>query len=165
MYFFVMLCCKLSLIFFYLRLFTTKLFRIAAFTVALLCLAAFVGGLTPFAVQCKPTTTTLIPGEPDTCLSLPPLFLAINLSNFLTNVFVLLLPLPFVWALNLSVRSRVILSFVFMMGGIACVMSLVRVVLQGEWLVNFDSRFLLLLMCGHLLTYNQPWLASAVCGQ
>jgi hypothetical protein len=85
-------------------------------------------------------------------------------TNFLTNVFVLLLPMPFVWTLNLSVRSRVALSFVFMMGGIACVMSLVRVILQGEWLVNFNSRFLLLIMCGHLLTSTQPWLVSAVCG-
>lgn len=138
-----MLCCKLSLIFFYLRLFTTKLFRIAAFVVAILCLAAFVGGLTPFAVQCKPTMATLTPGEPDTCLALPPLFLAVNLSNFLTNVFVLLLPLPFVWALNLTVRARVALSFVFMMGGIACVISLVRVILQDAWLANFDSMSLI----------------------
>ena len=155
MYFCCMLCCKLSLVFLYLRLFTTQLFRIAAFIVAMLCLGAFIGGITPFTIQCKPTSGTLSPGIPDTCLSAPMLFLGINLSNFLTNVFVLLLPLPFVWSLNLAVRSRVALSVVFLLGSVGVVISLVRVILQNEWLNNWDSTFkgtpfrLLLTICSY----------------
>lgn len=147
MFFVCVLCCKLCLVFFYLRLFTTQTFRISAFVVAMLCLGSFIGGLVPFAIQCQPTSMSLRPGIPDTCLSMLHLFLGINLSNFLTNLLVLLLPMPFVWALKLSFKPRLLLTLVFVMGGFACVVSLIRVILQDEWLQNLYSVYLESLEC------------------
>ena len=108
---------KTSFLFLYYRIFgVVKYFRYALWGTAIIVwsfwaactIVAFLGCL-PFARNWDRT----IPGH---CVNLTAFFRWNGVCNLLIDFLILLLPLPMVWRLNISIRQRIELSGVFLLG-------------------------------------------------
>ena len=107
---------KLSILFLYLRLFPSRSFR--TFVVGHMVLAV-VGGLVASAVtifQCKPIAKNWIGALPGACLDQGRLFEVVVIFNLLTNVMILLLPMPTIWWLHMPLRRRILVLGIFSIG-------------------------------------------------
>jgi len=62
------------------------------------------------------------------CISPFDLLFALTLSDFITDVFVLIIPLPLLWKLQLSTAKKISVSAVFLLGTVAVAASLTRLV-------------------------------------
>ncbi|KAI1091696.1 hypothetical protein F5B19DRAFT_251599 [Rostrohypoxylon terebratum] len=118
---------KWSILTFYQRIFPNKWFQWA-----LLGIAVFMGAwmfTTVFAIsfQCIPIEynwDTSIPGGH--CINIGQLALVTSILNVLTDVAILILPLPLVWKLNVSQHRRWGLVLLFGLGGGACIVGITR---------------------------------------
>lgn len=140
MYSVIIVTIKWGILAFYHRIFPQRWFRLG-----LLGLALFMGAwmfTTVFAIifQCTPIEynwDTTIPGGH--CIDIGQFALATSILNVLTDVAVLILPLPLVWQLNVSRQKRRGLVFVFAMGGGACVVGITRAAWIGKLNATVDA--------------------------
>ena len=72
----------------------------------------------------------LDPSAKDHCIKTAKLFRGITISNLLTDVIILCLPLFMIWRLQLALQHQIIVSGLFMLGGIVCIVSLLRTITQ-----------------------------------
>lgn len=68
------------------------------------------------AFTCTPTRKSWKPEVPGHCLDSFKTYLGAAAPNVLTDFFLLVLPLPMLWALSLRLSKKVGLSVVFMLG-------------------------------------------------
>ena len=63
---------------------------------------------------------------------------AFIISDVITDYMVLTAPLPCVWRLQMPLRRKIALSAIFVLGGLACVASVLRLAafVQGVWFLN-----------------------------
>lgn len=123
----VIVTIKWSILAFYQRIFPHRWFQWA-----LLGIAVFMGAwmfTTVFAIsfQCIPIEfnwDTKIPGGH--CINIGQLALVTSILNVLTDVAILILPLPLVWKLNVSRHRRWGLILLFGLGGGACIVGITR---------------------------------------
>lgn len=121
---------KTSILIFYLRLSrnTNKLLRIASYlTLAVVNIAGVV--LTFLNVfQCRPVSSAFNPSiTPDQCISLVTLYLASSPVNVITDLAILVLPLPVLTRMNLPQKQKTILIFTFTLGIFVAVVDVVRI--------------------------------------
>ncbi|KAI5776296.1 hypothetical protein EDC01DRAFT_636934 [Geopyxis carbonaria] len=119
---------KLSIIFFLLRLtpnprFAKVLYGCGAFVIALTLAVAF-----SVAFQCTPVAAfydrTLMGGSH--CIDRASLYFSTSAFNILTDIALCLLPIPMLLKVQLPRRQRLILIFVFAIGGFVCIASVMR---------------------------------------
>ena len=127
-----MLPTKLSILTLYIRIFVTRTFRAVALVVALVCVAWCIGGMVPTIFLCHTLAKEWDVTDPGGCHNPEATFMAVTISNLLTDVIVLVLPVAAVWNLKLSLRHRLIVSGIFLVGGLACVASLLRIITQSH---------------------------------
>ena len=109
---------KLAILCLYLRLFTQKIYRYASYLlIGILITTAIVNSIsagvscTPFAYNWDKT----IPGGrcfPD----INAWYLWVSFPNIVTDVFMLILPLPVIWKLQMSRKNKLGLTMVFCTG-------------------------------------------------
>jgi hypothetical protein len=131
-----MLPTKLSILALYLRIWSafSRVVLITRITIVI-TLAWFVGGILPTAIQCFPqghTAWDLTP-PPSKCLNMSQLFRAITISNLLTDCIVLIVPFFAIHKLKLSASKKVAIAGLFLMGGLAVVCELLRIVYQERF--------------------------------
>ena len=127
-----MLFTKLSILAFYIRTFESRRFRGVALVATGICFIWAIGGMVPTIVQCQPIATLWNPNLPGRCLDLHQLSLGLAISNLLTDILVLCLPIYMVWTLTLSFRNRVAVSIVFIAGGLVCIVALLRITTEAQ---------------------------------
>lgn len=110
---------KLAILSFYLRIFTTKPYRITVYTLSsiviltgILCVALSFGACRPFAYNWDRS----IPGGH--CIDESAFYRFGSLPNIITDVAILVLPLPLVWNLQTSRNVKVGLTLTFMTGSL-----------------------------------------------
>ncbi|KAI0107963.1 hypothetical protein F4776DRAFT_416780 [Hypoxylon sp. NC0597] len=138
----VIVTIKWSILAFYRRIFPQKWFHWT-----LLGVAVFMGAwmfTTVFAIifQCIPIEfnwDTSIPGGH--CINIGQMALATSILNVLTDVAILLLPLPLVWKLNVSPKRRSGLILLFGLGGGACVVGITRAGYIGDLNATTDPTW------------------------
>ncbi|KAJ5612673.1 hypothetical protein N7510_005867 [Penicillium lagena] len=121
---------KISLLLFYARIFTVRRFQIFAYAVASLVLVH--GDIVLFAIifQCKPIPYAWDKSIPDgTCTVQHVLYRFISPPNVLTGIFILVMPMPFVWRLHVPRAQKMALTGVFLLGGLGTVASILRMVI------------------------------------
>ncbi|KAI0446174.1 hypothetical protein F4803DRAFT_56712 [Xylaria telfairii] len=64
---------------------------------------------------------------PHTTIQKLPFYLVIGITNLLFDIVILAIPQSKVWKLNQSLRKRLSLSLVFLLGGFVCIASIVRI--------------------------------------
>ena len=130
---------KLSVLFFYRRLFVTgqrSLFdRVTKVLLVVMALWG-VAFLVASTSACPSRLSAGLPGSPTdvsayTCARAGPQLAgpaAFIVSDAVTDFVILALPLPMVWRLQVDVRRKLALSGVFLLGGLACLASVLRIV-------------------------------------
>ena len=74
--------------------------------------------VTAFTMRCAPIPAAWDPQMQDHCVAVETLFIVAEVPNCILDFVVVLLPVGAVKALQLSVRNKVSLSFIFLLGGL-----------------------------------------------
>ena len=130
---------KPSVLFFYRRLFVTgqrSLFDLATKLLLVLTTIWSVSFLVASVAACPARLTAGLPGTTTdvatyTCAGGGPALagpFAFIVSDALTDLVILAVPLPMIWRLQIDARRKVALSGVFLLGGLACLASVLRIV-------------------------------------
>ncbi|RAH83873.1 hypothetical protein BO86DRAFT_308552 [Aspergillus japonicus CBS 114.51] len=126
---FVITPAKISILVFYVRIFSTRNFKVAAYIVGAIVLGHGIGVLLAAIFQCWPidytwNKTTGIEGG--SCFNQQAFYRYVSPPNILTDVLLLTLPLPYVWKLHTSRGHKLALTGVFLLGGLGTVASILR---------------------------------------
>ncbi|EMF11630.1 uncharacterized protein SEPMUDRAFT_149566 [Sphaerulina musiva SO2202] len=126
LYYLGLMFTKLSILFQYLRIFPDRRFRFWCIS-----LMALVCGWTCWAFfsalfACWPIQHFWNPSIPGACLNRLAVWFSNAAMNIITDIATTILPLPVLKSLNLPKRQRYVLMFVFGMGGVVCVISVLR---------------------------------------
>ncbi|KAI4121453.1 MAG: hypothetical protein LQ338_006351 [Usnochroma carphineum] len=127
-------CVKLSFLFFYRRIFTTGIstwFNKA--TTGLIVIILVWTGAFFFALlfACKGTWSAWWGSVMDLstkCVQTLKLELALVTSDFVTDVLVMVLPIPMIWRLHMSTSRKIAVTGIFLLGAVAIAASVVRMV-------------------------------------
>lgn len=107
---------KLSVLFFYLRVFVSTGFRLATKLSIAFVMLWSIGNILQVFLICYPFEATYNPAISGTCGDQIGSFVALGVSNVVTDALILALPIRTVWMLQASVGTRVGLSAVFLIG-------------------------------------------------
>lgn len=93
--------------------------------------------------QCVPLSDLWKPpsSKPPVCIKFGLLVKTMDIVNILTDIFILILPIPLVWRLQVSKSRRWQLVLVFSLGGLVCLISFVRLFFLrvGMWDASYDD--------------------------
>lgn len=108
---------KLAILAIYMRIFTTSLYRYTCWALAVFLIVNWVTFTVAAFLMCTPFEylwNKTIPGGH--CLDLKLLFLWSAFPNIVTDLVMLVLPLPVVWKLNTSRNTKIGLTITFVTG-------------------------------------------------
>ncbi|KAH6974392.1 hypothetical protein BKA56DRAFT_675831 [Ilyonectria sp. MPI-CAGE-AT-0026] len=117
---------KIAAILLYLRLFVSKDFRMACFVVMGIIVAWSIGGVGATIWQCIPIEASWNKNIDGNCIDSNKFWIAYAVMNILTDVMVLVLPIPSIMRLQMSMRDRLLLCCVFLLGGFVTITSILR---------------------------------------
>ncbi len=146
---------KVSILLFYRRLFprenTTPTWRLCHLLLMILSVALGVIGIFGFVFQCAPIAYSwdlTIPGGH--CINRGAFARFTNVGNIVTDILILVMPIPIVWSLHLPKNKKIGVCLLFLLGGFVCIASVVRFYYLKDYargrdpLCEFLLRFLLL---------------------
>ncbi|KAF5558002.1 integral membrane protein [Fusarium napiforme] len=158
---------KLTLCFFYYRLSPSLWYQYSVYFTGFLCSASLVGIWFSVLFACKPIAAgwDVRMSVGATCINRPPIYITQAAFGCITDVMLLVLPIPTVVGLQMSTRQKLGLVGLFAIGSITLITSIVRLVLLLPSLSNPDQSWSLaegclwviieanlLIMCGSLPT-------------
>lgn len=109
---------KFSIIFLYRRLFAVQSFRRVSMIVGIVCFVWMVVGIVGGFLYCIPMQSFWNPIVEGHCFSYDIWFMAMEIIELLLDVVILCLPLRMIAGLHLPMRKRVMLSGIFLLGGL-----------------------------------------------
>ncbi|KAF2825008.1 hypothetical protein CC86DRAFT_468265 [Ophiobolus disseminans] len=135
---------KISIALFLLRLSKSKWYSRSLWAlIGLICVYS-VGALLTFLLRCSPVPRYWDKGINGTCYS-NKIFVAVSLTNSYLNVFTdvcfATLPIPIVWSLKMSQRTRMYLIGVLSLGYVAVAMGAIKTVHQVRYIKEKDRHF------------------------
>lgn len=107
---------KFSLLFFYIRIFSVRSFRLSAYIVMGIVSCWAVSVVLETFLLCRPFRYNWEPTLKHTCGNRVASYIASGGLNLLTDIMVLSLPVPMVWALKIPRRNKIILLCLFGVG-------------------------------------------------
>ncbi|ESZ94893.1 integral membrane protein [Sclerotinia borealis F-4128] len=124
-------CCvpKIVILCLYLRIFTGKYSRLTCYILISVILSVAVADTIAAAVMCLPLNylwDKSIPGGK--CVNIPALYRYGSLPNAVTDIFILVVPIPTVWRLQVEMKVKIGLTITFATGSIGMITSIVRCV-------------------------------------
>ncbi|KAI0806482.1 hypothetical protein GGR55DRAFT_209847 [Xylaria sp. FL0064] len=137
---------KLSILWLYHSIFSAKRkIQLAIQITAVICIIWFFAVTFVIAFQCTPVSAlwkTL--DSPRYCLSVTPLLFGYELSNLLIDIAILCIPVNTIFKLQLQLLKRIGIAFIFLLGAIVCILSVVRLVFICRLKDTLDSGSVLL---------------------
>ncbi|TGJ82864.1 hypothetical protein E0Z10_g5903 [Xylaria hypoxylon] len=140
-------CTKASCLFFYLRIFSVGSKSAAhRFFAGMIALVALWSAAFFFAAlfECRLNFWAIWSSTLDIlmqCTLIEHIVLALCISDFVTDLIIICAPVPFVWRLNLSTANKIAVSAVFLLGSVAIITSLIRLVMMVKIVrVGFDPN-------------------------
>jgi hypothetical protein len=118
MYLITMMLVKFSFLALYRRVFPGRRLRQVLIVTALVVVAATVTWSFTDVFQCTPVHRLWDLDEPGTCIHIAASIMANGIFNIVSDVFILLLPLPMLWQMPLSQGRKWSLSSVFLLGSV-----------------------------------------------
>lgn len=110
---------KISLLYFFLRVFTSGPLR-RMIHATIIVSALFVGTFILVVIfQCSPVNHTWLYWDkehPGKCVNINAAVWALAIINILLDVFIILLPIPELYKLNMPLKKKISLIFVFALG-------------------------------------------------
>ncbi|KAL4888674.1 hypothetical protein BDV59DRAFT_136298 [Aspergillus ambiguus] len=118
---------KISILLFYVRIFNTPKFRVLAGIVGFIVLGHGIGVFFAAIFQCSPVQfawdKTI---EGGSCFDQQAFYRYVSPPNILTDVLILIMPLPLIWRLHTRMTQKLALTGVFILGGLGTVASILR---------------------------------------
>ena len=109
--------CKISVLFFYRRTFAiTGTMRICLWILGIFFVGWAVSMTFTVIFMCQPVQKAWKPDLPGHCANLFAFFLGQAIPNIVTDVVLLLLPLPYLWRLQIQLPQKIALVSVFLLG-------------------------------------------------
>ena len=109
-------CAKSSVLFFYIRIFRGSVFStvvwVTIVATAVWCISFFFS----LVFICTPVVAYLHSDPRAHCFNAVPLFYALEISDFIIDVVILIIPWPCSWKLHLSTGQKFAVTGVFMLG-------------------------------------------------
>ncbi|KAL8921166.1 MAG: hypothetical protein Q9172_004162 [Xanthocarpia lactea] len=127
LYLFSAMLPKLAILSLYLRIFTQRSYRYATHAIAIIMILNWLTGCMMGILICKPIQYNwdkTIPGGH--CGDLMGVFRWTSLPNLITDIAMLILPLPMVWKLHTGLSQKIGLSLTFITGSIGTITSVLR---------------------------------------
>ena len=109
---------KIAVLIFYNRLFPRKPFRWIIYGTGAFLSLMLLCGLLGMVLQCRPTRSIWQPGVEHRCFNQLGFYIAIGSLNLVTDVFVVLMPIPILWSLHLPPTRKSGLVAVFLLAGV-----------------------------------------------
>ncbi|KFA59962.1 hypothetical protein S40285_08011 [Stachybotrys chlorohalonatus IBT 40285] len=117
---------KVSILCLYLKLFPQRTYRLFTWTMMGFVLGTGLGCTIAGIFQCDPIYRAWETQVPGTCFNQVALFLANAGLNILQDVIIYILPAPMLWKVQLPLKQRIALIFVFVVGGFVVVTGIIR---------------------------------------
>ncbi|KAJ5611147.1 hypothetical protein N7510_007866 [Penicillium lagena] len=143
---------KLSILALYKRLFATKKMLTAIYIVGTIVLMWAVAVFVTTGLMCIPVNKFWDPTVEGACIDAAKFYYGIQIPNILTDAILLCMPLNVVWKLPIAKSQKLLLSGVFLVGGLTLVFDIVRLYAMIE-----------LTKAGPDITYNQAPVAMWTC--
>ncbi|KAL8798701.1 MAG: hypothetical protein Q9182_006452 [Xanthomendoza sp. 2 TL-2023] len=119
-------CTKISILLFYIHLFPTKPFRFAAYTLIVVVTLWMIQQLLASLLLCQPISYNWDASVNGHCGNVAVNCLAGAAVNTFTDILILILPMPIIWRLHVPLRNKIILSLIFGLGSLICIISIIR---------------------------------------
>ncbi|KAH8201472.1 hypothetical protein TruAng_004396 [Truncatella angustata] len=119
---------KLSVLFFYLRMFASHSLKRATKVVIAFVSLWSIGNILQVFLICRPFAATYDPTVPGTCGDQVGSFIAIGAFNIITDVIIFFLPIWTIWHLQMKTRAKVGVLAVFLIGILTSVFGICRIV-------------------------------------
>ncbi|KAL8774200.1 MAG: hypothetical protein Q9194_004095 [Teloschistes cf. exilis] len=134
---------KFSVLFFYHRIFPIRAFTLWNIAIGVIVIAWFIAFIVSQFLTCRPIAfywDKSIPGGH--CINSNHVaYYITSPPDILTNVAILVLPIPWLWNLQMQRRRKVVLTFIFLLGSFAALGSILRIPFLVEFNVNDASCF------------------------
>jgi hypothetical protein len=117
---------KLSLLFFYFRVFPVRSVRLGGYICGGVSTAWNIACILAATWQCTPRERLWMPWLPGTCINLFLTQLCISIPSILCDIAILCLPMPHVIRLKTNLWQRVLLMFIFLLGSYVVFTSIYR---------------------------------------
>ncbi|KAH0026638.1 hypothetical protein KCU78_g4305, partial [Aureobasidium melanogenum] len=135
-----MLAIKFSILMMYRRLFPIQNFRWRWWAVTLFTFGYSIGGILATVFSCTPIHAAWdITVSDRRCINTGAFYIANGVLNSISDLMILFLALPIVWGLALKTRDKITLCALFGLGGVSCIMSIVRLKVLIVYLRNNTS--------------------------
>ncbi|KAI0601485.1 hypothetical protein F4775DRAFT_582067 [Biscogniauxia sp. FL1348] len=125
---------KFSILSLYTTIFPSKKFGYLCYGTMALSLAYFISVLLQTFVLCKPVQYSWdksIPGGH--CHEINTSYLAAGITNLVIDAFIVGLPMPMFFGLQMSLSKKLSIAGMFSLGAVICVLSLLRVIWLHNW--------------------------------
>ena len=109
---------KTSIVLLYMRIFISKNFQRICYVVLAIIVGWSFAAICATIFQCVPIEGSWNRSTPARCIDQDIFWVAYAVLNILTDVMVLALPLPQIFKLQLKLRGKVMLSGIFLLGGL-----------------------------------------------
>ncbi|KAI4202070.1 MAG: hypothetical protein LQ350_002859 [Teloschistes chrysophthalmus] len=124
---------KLSILFFYHRLFPSRTFFMVSIITGIATILWWIGLMLTAFLHCRPLAyywdRTIPNGH---CVDDLLIGYAITSVNIVTDLIVLILPIPWLWGMNMAVPKRMAVVGLFVLGSFVCIAGIVRIPLLSE---------------------------------
>lgn len=140
-YVLVLALIKISLIYFYLEIFTSRQFRISAYVILVYITinSLIIFFLTIFS--CYPVSAFWDRDKKGTCLNVQALAYANSGSAIVQDVILLILPLVFLRHLQMERNRKIVVGFMFMIGTFGCIATMIRLKALLGFKISLDPTW------------------------
>ncbi|KAG8163163.1 hypothetical protein KVR01_007641 [Diaporthe batatas] len=123
-------CCtitvKLSILLLLRRIFTSRSFQIIAYTLTGIFVVWWITVLFFQIFSCYPVHSFWDFEVRQSCIDTTKFYNGVAISNILMDFILLALPLPMIWKLQMTLRKKLQVSFIFILGGFTLICSILR---------------------------------------
>ncbi|KAL9597518.1 MAG: hypothetical protein Q9179_004236, partial [Wetmoreana sp. 5 TL-2023] len=124
---------KLSILYFYHRLFPSRTFFIVSLVTAIASVLWWIGLMLTAFLHCRPLAYYWDRSIPNGhCVNDLLIGYAITSVNIVADLVVLVLPIPWLWGMNMAVPKRMAVVGLFVLGSFVCIAGVVRIPLLSE---------------------------------
>ncbi|MCJ1250588.1 hypothetical protein MMC30_007816 [Trapelia coarctata] len=123
---------KLSIVCLYLRIFTSKFAQVSSYTLLVVLISTWISFVVAATVQCFPIAYAWDKSLKGQCFNQTAFYSASNVPNTVTDLAMLLLPMPTIWGLQISKFRKLGLTMIFVTGSIGIIGSCVRIYSLNE---------------------------------
>lgn len=119
---------KLSILLLYLRIFPTPRFRQFCWGGIVFISCMGVANTLVAIFACNPVQGFYDMSVPSTCINDVQFYWATAVLNVVTDLYILLLPMPMVWGLQTTLKRKLAIAMIFVLGGLTFIVSIIRIV-------------------------------------